>query len=95
MNPLTLLKLYSKGNRLVSLFQQGTASYERSHDMSKSLFASKVFWFNALTAAGELVQVLTQTRIVPAGTLAIIGSCVNIGLRLVTTQPVHVVDPGM
>jgi hypothetical protein len=93
VNPITLWKLARKVNREVSLIQQATASYERTHDVSKSLFASKTFWFNLLTGAGELVQVATQTHIVPAGTVAVAAAVINIGLRFVTDQPVHVVDP--
>lgn len=54
--------------------------------MSKSLLKSKVFWFNVLTAAAELSNVLP----LPAGTAVLVASVVNIGLRFVTAEPVHV-----
>jgi len=89
MNPIRLLRIYVKANRLLSLFQSATDSYERTHSMSKSIWVSKMFWFNLLTAAAELTQVLP----LPAGTLAIATSLINIGLRIVTDQPVHLVTP--
>lgn len=93
MNPLSMLKLYRKVNQVVSLFQQATASYERTHAVSKSLFASKTFWFNALSAGAEALQLISKTQIVPPGAIAIVSGFVNIALRMVTTQPVHVGDP--
>lgn len=86
-----MLKLYRKVNHLADLCTQATASYERTHAVSKSLFTSKTFWFNALTSAAELAQLLSQVHLVPPGALALAGSLINIGLRMVTTQPVHVV----
>lgn len=93
MNPLSMLKLYRKVNTVVSLCQHATASYERTHDVSKSLFASKVFWFNALSATAEVIQLVSKTQVVPPGTIAIVSGFVNIGLRLLTDQPVHLVAP--
>lgn len=60
---------------------------------SKSLFASRTFWFNALSASAEVLQLVSQTQIVPPGTIAIVSGLVNIGLRMITTQPVHITDP--
>jgi len=93
VNPITLWKLARKVNKVLSLFHQATASYERTHVVSKSLFASKTFWFNVLSAGGEVVQLLSGVHVVPAGTLAVAGGIINIGLRFVTEQPVHVVSP--
>lgn len=89
MNPLRVLKILGKANRLFSLIQQGTASYERTHEMSKSLFASKTFWFNVITAAVELSGVLP----VPPGVAATVVGVGNVIIRLLTGQPVHVVKP--
>lgn len=50
----------------------------------KSIFASKTFWFNVLTAGVELTGVLP----LPAGTVAIIAAVANIGLRFLSSQPV-------
>lgn len=90
MNPLRMMKIYARANRLLTLFDQASHSYERTHNVSKSLFASKTFWFNVFTAGAELTQVLP----LPAGTLAIAAAVVNIGLRFLTDQPVHVVPQG-
>ena len=57
--------------------------------MSKSLFRSRVFWFNVLTAGAELTQVLP----LPAGALTLAASLINIALRFVTSKPVHLVTP--
>ena len=57
--------------------------------MSKAIWKSKTFWFNALTAVAELTQVLP----LPAGTVTIIATIVNVGLRFVTSEPVHVLPP--
>ncbi len=86
MNPLRLYRIYRQANRLATLLEQASQSYERTHDVSKSLFASKVFWFNVFTAAAELTHVLP----LPPGTVAIAAAIINIGLRAVTDQPVHV-----
>ena len=89
MNPIRVLKIYTKANRLLSLFQSATGSYERTNNMSKSLWVSKTFWFNVLTAGAELTQVLP----LPAGYLTLAASLINIALRFVTSTPVHVVSP--
>lgn len=57
--------------------------------MSKNLFASRVFWFNVLTAGAELTQVLP----LPAGYLTLAASVINIALRFVTEKPVYLVSP--
>jgi hypothetical protein len=86
MNPITMLRVYTRARRLLSLLEQGTRSYERTHDMSKSLFASKTFWFNVVTAAVELTGVLP----VPAGVSTAVVGVGNIVLRLLTNKPAHV-----
>lgn len=90
VNPIRLLKIYGSANRLYQLFAAATASYERTHDVSKSLFASKTFWFNVVTAAVSLTGVLP----IPAETATIIVGVGNVLIRLLTNQPVHVATPG-
>ena len=79
MNPIRLLKLYARANRLVGLLEEAR--------MSKSLFTSKLFWFNVLTASASLLDVIP----LPPEYMAVAVSVINIGLRLVTNKPVHVV----
>ena len=57
--------------------------------MSKSLFTSKTFWINALMVANQVVGAVPM----PPEYAAIVIAVVNLGLRLVTTQPVHLVSP--
>lgn len=78
MSPLKLIKIYSRAQRVLGLFEEAR--------MSKSLFASKVFWFNVLTAGASLLDVLP----VPKEYAVIAVGVINIALRFVTTQPVHV-----
>ena len=87
MNPIRLLKILMKANKLATLFQQASASYDRSHDVSKSLFASKLFWVNVLTGAADLMGVLPLPTAYVVPTLAV----VNVVLRMLTNKPVHVV----
>lgn len=93
MNPIKLLKIYTRASRLLDLFTRASRDWDarkaQGADMSKSLFASKTFWFNALTAVAELTHVLP----LPAGTVTIIATVVNVGLRFVSSQPVHVLPP--
>lgn len=87
INPLRLLKIYTKASRLMALVEEGNRSYAKELTMSKSLFASKTFWFNVVTAAIELSGVLP----VPPGISALVISVGNVALRLLTTTPAHVV----
>lgn len=95
--PVTAVKdaiwLARVGKKVVALrhlFQGATASYERSHDVSKSLFASKAFWWNVLTVIIELVNLLP----IPAPATTLINGVINVLLRFVSTKvPVHMV-PG-
>lgn len=50
----------------------------------KSLFKSKTFWFNVLTAGASVTGVLPEKYALP------VAAVVNIGLRLVTNQGVGV-----
>ncbi len=78
MNPLRLMTIYRRANRVADLFQEAS--------VSKSLFTSKLFWFNVLTAVAQLADVIPMPPEYTALTMAV----VNVGLRLVTTTPVHV-----
>lgn len=79
MNPVRLLKIYRRANKLAGYFEEA--------QVSKSLWKSKVFWFNVLTASAELMQILP----LPPGAVTIAAAVINIGLRFVTDKPVHVV----
>ena len=78
MNVIQFWKIYRRAQKLAGFLEEA--------QMSKSLFTSKLFWFNVLTAAAELSQVLP----LPAGYLTIASAIINIGLRIVTDKPVHV-----
>ena len=78
MNVLQIWNIYRRAQKLAGFL-------EEAH-VSKHLFASKTFWFNVLTAAAELSQVLP----LPPGYLTIAATVINIGLRFVTDKPVHV-----
>ena len=80
MNPIKLLKIYKRANLFFSLLEEAS--------VSKSLFKSKIFWVNILTAANELLGVVPIPHAI--GALAV----VNIALRLITRQPVHMIPPG-
>lgn len=56
--------------------------------MSKSLFKSRIFWANALSAMAELSGALSG--FIPPGALTLATNVINIALRLVTSQPVTV-----
>lgn len=60
--------------------------------MDKTIWQSKTFWFNALTVAAAVLTLLGgMTEHVPSDWLPAIlmaQGVVNIGLRLVTTEPV-------
>lgn len=57
----------------------------------KSIFASKTFWFNALTGAADVIG-HASGFIPPQYQPYIMGASalINIGLRFVTSQPVSV-----
>lgn len=58
-----------------------------SETPSKPIYKSKTFWWNILSAAAEYSQVLP----LPPGVAILIANGVNIALRLITKEPVHVV----
>ncbi len=80
MGPIQMLQIYRRANKVAGYFQEAA--------VSKSLFTSKIFWLNVLSAAAELTGVLNG--VLPAHALGIATTIINIGLRLVTDQPVHV-----
>ena len=61
--------------------------------MSKSIFASRTFWVNVVSTSLEVAQALSGTQVVPPGALAVTTNLLNITLRLLTSQAVHVVAP--
>ena len=56
--------------------------------MSRSLFVSKTFWINVLTASVEVTGALSG--IIPPGALTLVLAGLNVAIRLVTKGPVHV-----
>lgn len=88
MNPLGLLKIYRRADKLFDLLAKGTKSHEQSKKdpTMKSLFKSKLFWFNILTAAEGFADVLP----IPLECKLYTAALINIGLRVVTTSPVQV-----
>lgn len=89
MNPIRVLKILSRASTLFGLLERGSKDWDNRKlegDVSKSLFKSKTFWFNVLSAAAELSGVLP----LPAGVSTLVVNVVNIGLRLLTETPVHV-----
>lgn len=79
MNVVRLWKIYRSSQRIATMFEEAS--------MSKSLFRSKTFWFNVLTAGAALLDVIP----LPPEYTAVAVGVINIALRFVTTQPVHVV----
>ena len=78
MNPIKLWKIYKRAQKVITLLERGK--------MNKSLFKSKTFWFNLLTAGAEFAQIIP----LPPGTSLIISNITNIGLRLITDKAVTV-----
>jgi hypothetical protein len=80
INPLRLLRLWRAVTPVATLLEEAA--------MSKSLFKSRIFWANLLSAAAELSGVLTG--FVEPGALTLATNIINIALRLVTSQPVTI-----
>ena len=93
MNPIRTLKVITRLSKLLSLFEKASKDWDerqrKGEDMSKSIFKSKTFWVNVLSAGLELTQVLP----IPPGTLLLVTNALNIALRVITEEPVHVVSP--
>ena len=81
-NPFKILKALWAAKKLAQ-------HIEEAH-MSKSLFKSRTFWANLLTAAVELSGALSG--FLPPGARQLATNVLNIALRLVTSDPVHVVS---
>jgi len=80
INPLRVFRLWRAVTPVAHLLQEAA--------MSKSLFKSRIFWANILSAAAELSGALTG--FVPPGALTLVTNVINIALRLVTSQPVTI-----
>ena len=59
-------------------------------NISKSIFASKTFWANLFGVVASVSAVLAGVIPPAAGVLGAVSGIANIGLRLVTKQPVTV-----
>lgn len=55
---------------------------------SKPIYASKVFWFNAISGALEVIQTLSGARVLPPDIAAMILAGGNVLLRFFTEKPV-------
>ena len=88
MNPWKLLRLYGRVSRVLTLIQSASASYNEGGSMSRSLFVSKTFWLNVLTASVEVTGALSG--VIPPGALTLVLAGLNVAIRLVTKGPVHV-----
>ena len=86
MNPFRFLRLYSSVSRVLALIQ--SASYNEGGAMSRSLFVSKTFWLNFLTAAVEVTGALSS--VIPPGALTLVLAGLNVAIRIITHGPVHV-----
>ena len=78
MNVIQLWRIYRRAQKLAGFLEDAR--------MSKSLWKSKIFWAQILSATCELTQVLP----LPAGSATAIGAVATILLRLITDKPVHV-----
>lgn len=54
----------------------------------KSIWQSKVFWFNLVSILLEVAQMITQYNVLPPGTVLIIVNVLNILLRFITKDVV-------
>ena len=57
--------------------------------MSKSIWRSKTFWLNLLLGAVAIANGQSATNVVPADLLALVAAGLNITLRSLTHEPVH------
>ena len=75
-------------SRVLTLLQSASASYAKEGAMSRSLFVSKTFWLNFLTAAVEVTGALSD--VIPPGALTLVLAGLNVAIRIITDGPVHV-----
>jgi hypothetical protein len=63
---------------------------------SKSIFASKTFWFNLLSMASAIIALVDPALLgISAKWLLLASGCINIGLRFITTGSVSLMgNPG-
>ena len=83
-NPFKILKVLWAARKLANTVE------ELKMSKSKGIWRSRVFWANVLTAAVELSGALSG--FLPPGALQLATNVLNIALRLVTSDPVHVVS---
>lgn len=57
-------------------------------DNAKSLFISKTFWFNLGMGIYNVLETVGVVALIPQPFGALFQSAVNIGLRVITGQPV-------
>jgi uncharacterized membrane protein len=88
VNPFRFLRLYGLVSRVLTLLQSASASYAKEGAMSRSLFVSKTFWLNFLTAAVEVTGALSD--VIPPGALTLVLAGLNVAIRIITNGPVHV-----
>lgn len=90
INPFTMLRLYGPMSRVLALVQSASAAHNEGDSMSRSLFVSKSFWLNVLTASVEVTGALAG--VIPPGALTLVLAGLNVAIRLVTKGPVHVLQ---
>ena len=81
-NPFKILKALWAAKKLANTVEE--------LKMSKNLIYSRVFWANVLTAAVELSGALSG--FLPPGVLQVGTNVMNVLLRLITSEPVHIVS---
>ena len=81
-NPFKILKVLWAAKKLANTVEE--------LKMSKNLIYSRVFWANVLTAAVELSGALSG--FLPPGVLQVGTNVMNVLLRLITSEPVHIVS---
>lgn len=60
---------------------------------SKSIFKSRMFWVNVGAAVLEGLQLVTDARVLPAGTASLAANVATVVLRRFTAGEVHIVTP--
>ena len=91
MNPIQMMRLYRRVNKVANLLRDAMRSYER--DPMKSLFSSKIFWLNLISATIEVLQYLSVMELAPPGVIAVSVNLLTIALRMITTASVYIVKP--